>query len=261
MHDQATQHFDTNGDLIVNPNNVALPDPAVVADVKNQILDAVFAMLHEGMFEKAFGHVSARIPGSDLYVMVGHIHDTNRTLFDVTADELIVIDADGNVVDGTMEPPGEFAIHTEILRARPDINSVVHCHPHWPVALSATRKPFVPVTYRSGIFSAGVRRCPDPRQVESPEFGRKVADYLGSNRAVILAGHGVAVVGASPAQAAVITIDLNDSCRFQMEAEWAGGAIALEEEYIGWRADAPPEAEGFTAAWNYYSTKWNRSKA
>ncbi|WP_181780131.1 class II aldolase/adducin family protein [Pseudonocardia pini] len=229
-----------------------------IAAVKEQILDALYVMLNEGLFEKAFGHVSCRVPGTDLYCIVGHIHDTERTLFDITADEIIVIDPDGRVAQGEMEPPGEFPIHTEILRARPDVNTVVHCHPHWPVALGATRKPFKPVTYRAGTFWRGVERCPEPRQIETPERGRLVVEHLAQNRAVILAGHGVAVVGASPAQAAVLTVDLQDACRFQMEAEWAGGAHALEDEYIAWRADAPADAETFTAPWNYYSVKWNR---
>lgn len=234
--------------------------PEAVAAVKQEILDALFVLLNEGMFEKAFGHISARIPGTDLICMMGHIHDTERTLFDITTDELIVIDADGNVVDGLLEPPGEFPIHTEVLRARPDVNCVVHCHPHWPVALSITRQDLIPVTYRAGIFFPRVPRFPDPRQIEQPEHGQAVAATLGSGRAVMLTGHGVVCVGENVQQAAVVTIDLADAARFQMEAMASGQAHALADEYIAYRQHTPADAEGFTAAWNYYSTKWLRGR-
>ena len=230
-----------------------------VAEVKRQILDALFVLLNEGMFEKAFGHISARIPGTDLYCMIGHIHDSERTLFDITEDELIVIDADGNVLEGDMEPPGEFPIHTEVLRARPDVNCVVHCHPHWPVALSITQQDLLPVTYRGGIFWPRVKRHMDPTQIETPEKGRAVAADLGTGRALILTGHGVVCVGANIQQAAVVTVDLADTAKFQMEAMAAGQAHPIPDEIIAYRKDTPPDAEGFTAAWNFYSTKWRRS--
>jgi ribulose-5-phosphate 4-epimerase/fuculose-1-phosphate aldolase len=232
--------------------------PAVDA-VRHDVVDALRVLDGEGMFEKAFGHISARVPGTDLVVMMGHVHDHERTLSETTPDSLIVVDLDGTVLAGHLEPPGEFPIHTELYKARPDIGCVVHCHPRYPVALSITRTPVQAVTWRASIFHPHVPLFEDPRQIETPEHGAQVAAALGDGRAVTLMGHGVVCVGASVGQAAVTTIDLNDAARFQLDAMSAGGAHPLPDELIGHRRFTPPEAEGFTSAWNFYRAKWRRS--
>lgn len=227
-----------------------------LADTKRQLIEGLRVLDGEGMFEKAFGHISARVPGSELIVMMGHVHDRVRTLAQTTADSLIVIDADGRVLDGPYDPPGEFPIHTEVLRARADIGAVVHCHPRAPVALSITRTEVLPVTWRSSIFHPRVPLLEDPRQIDTRQRGLALVEKLGDGRAVTLMGHGVVCVGASVGQAAVVTIDLADAARFQLEAMAAGTAYPLPDELVAERASTPPDAEGFTSAWNYYRAKW-----
>jgi len=231
---------------------------AQVDETKKRLIDGLRVLDGEGMFEKAFGHISARVPASELIVMMGHVHEHVRTLAQTRAEDLIVIDADGTLLDGPYEPPGEFHIHTEVLRARGDVGAVVHCHPRSPVALSITRSEVLPVTWRAGIFHPRVPLLEDPRQIDTAERGRAVARTLADGRAVTLMGHGVVCVGADVGQAAVVTIDLSDAARFQLEAMAAGGAHALPDELIAHRRDTPPEAEGFTSAWNYYRAKWCR---
>jgi ribulose-5-phosphate 4-epimerase/fuculose-1-phosphate aldolase len=227
-----------------------------VARTKDELLEGLRVLDGEGMFEKAFGHISARVPDSGLIVMMGHVHDYERTLSQTEADDLIVIDAAGIVVKGRFDPPGEVPIHTEMMRARPDVNCVVHCHPRWPVALSITREEVLPVTWRSSIFYPKVPLFADPRQIETPAHGREVAAALGDGRAVTLMGHGVVCVGASVGQAVIVTLDLNDAARFQLDAMAAGGAHPLPGELVAHRRTTPPEAEGFTSAWNFYRAKW-----
>ncbi len=229
---------------------------AAIEATRQELLQGLRVLDGEGMFEKAFGHISARVPDSDLIVMMGHVHDHERTLAQTEAEDLIVINSDGGVVEGRFDPPGEFPIHTEVLRARPDVMSVVHCHPHAPVALSITRTPVLPVTWRASIFFPEVPLFLDPRQIETSQHGHELAETLGDGRAVTLLGHGVVCVGASVGQAAVVTIDLNDAARFQLEAMAAGTAYPLPEALVGHRREAPATAEGFTSAWNFYRAKW-----
>ncbi len=234
----------------------AMVEAEAVQQTKLDLLAGLRVLDGEGMFEKAFGHMSARVPASELIVMMGHVHDYERTLSETRVEDLIVIDPDGQVVDGAFEPPGEFPIHTEVLRARPDVACVVHCHPRAPVALSITRTEILPVTWRASIFYPKVPLFRDCRQIETPDHGRQMAATLGDGRAVTLMGHGVVCVGASVGHAVVTTLDLNDAARFQLEAMAAGGAYALPEQQVAHRRSTPPEAEGFTSAWNFYRAKW-----
>ncbi len=234
---------------------------SAIAETRRELLEGLRVLDGEGMFEKAFGHISARVPGTELIVMMGHVHDRERTLAQTRAEDLIVVDLDGRVVQGDFDPPGEFPIHTEVLRARPDVGSVVHCHPWAPVALSITRTPVLPVTWRASIFSPEVPLFPDPRQIETRDHGREVASALSDGRAVTLMGHGVVCVGASVGQAVVVTLDLNDAARFQLQAMAAGVAHPLPPELVAHRRTTPPDAEGFTSAWNFYRAKWAQELA
>lgn len=231
-------------------------DPALRDAVRAEILEGLRVLTGEGMFEKAFGHISARLPGTDLVCVLGHIHAEERTLGELHPEDVVVADLDGNVVEGSLEPPGEFAIHTGVYRMRPDVGAVVHCHPRAPVTLSIARQEILPVTWRASIFGPRVPLFEDPRQIETPEAGAELAHALGNGRAVVLMGHGVVCVGETVGQAAVVTLDLNDAARFQLGALAAGGAHPLDPRFLGDRASTPAHAEGFTAAWQYFRAKY-----
>ena len=56
----------------------------------------------------------------------------------LTADDIVAVDLDGALLEGTARPPLEFHIHAEIYRARPDVNAVMHTHPRWSTFLTMT---------------------------------------------------------------------------------------------------------------------------
>src|SRR5436853_6134726 len=74
------------------------------------------------------GHPSARIPGTDK-VLIKPRHSLKLRAMDrVAPEDMMVIDLDGNVVEGSAGPPAERFIHTCIYRARPEVQSVIHTH-------------------------------------------------------------------------------------------------------------------------------------
>ena len=85
----------------------------------------------EGILDYS-GHVSTRIPGRDAFVI--QIGSTSRA--EVSPDSMLVVDYDGNVLEGDGQPPSELPIHLEILRARPDVQSVLHSHMELAIAFT-----------------------------------------------------------------------------------------------------------------------------
>lgn len=231
------------------------------ANLRNDIVQALKILVGEGLFEKAYGHISARVPGEDLCLITGHIHGLEKTLDDLSADDVLLIDMDGNVKEGDLEPPGEFPIHTEIYRKREDVNSVVHCHPRAPVTLSIAGQDVLPVSFRGTIFSPSVPTFVDPTQIDDREKGSALADCLGSNRAVVLRGHGVACTGSSVMEAAVTTLDLEDVAQFQLDASALGEPQVVGDEYMRSGVIAGLEDEFFTSAWNYFVAKYRKKAA
>jgi L-fuculose-phosphate aldolase len=224
---------------------------------KALILQALRIMVGEGLFEKAYGHVSARIPETELCCLLGHIHDQERTLDSVTEEDIIVIDMAGSVHEGVLEPPGEFPIHTEIYKRRPEIGSIVHCHPRAPIILSIAGQNVRPVSMRAVIFAPEVPTFADPTQIDSPDRGAALAEALGNARAIVLRGHGVVCTGGDVVEASVTALDLDEAAQLQLAASSIGEPLIIEDEHISKGVIRGLEGEFFTSAWHYFVAKYN----
>ncbi|MGI5454589.1 class II aldolase/adducin family protein [Streptomyces sp. CA-249302] len=170
--------------------------------------------------DPVWGHVSARDPeGRGVWLKSG-----GRGFDEVSYEDIALVDHDGALVAGSGPPPREYPLHTEVLRARPDIDSVVHCHPPYSIALAATGQPLYAFSNGAGPFAGGVPRYEEPvGLVQTAELGAAVADRLGDARALFLVGHGIIAVGSTVATAVTTAILLERACRLQILAASAGG--------------------------------------
>ena len=148
--------------------------------------------LYKRGFIEGFGHLSYRAPGADHFVVVRHSVGPNAT-----ANDLVVMTLDGRKLEGRGDPPGEFPIHSEIYKARPDVMSVVHYHGMFSTAFTTIARDLRPIHSVGTIFHDGVPTYPDPKLILNRERGAALARALGPHRAVLLRAHGVAVTGPS----------------------------------------------------------------
>src|SRR6266576_2330389 len=103
--------------------------------IKEQLIVAGQVLVAEGQDDFTRGHISARLPDDpSLFLMKAH----SIGLDEITMENILTIDLDGNVVDGSARRHSEVHIHSEILKARPDVHCVIHTHSPYAVALSAT---------------------------------------------------------------------------------------------------------------------------
>ena len=168
-----------------------------VKEIKQKILDGMKILLRDGLMELNTGHLSVRLPEQNLICLPGHLHDHGRTLDTLTIDDIITIDMDNNKVEGSLSSVGEAVIHTKIYAARPDVNSVIHCHPKFATCFSIAGVEIKPVYHRAAFFYPSVPIWDYPGQVDKPELGEQIAKALGDRPAVLLRGHGAVTVGTS----------------------------------------------------------------
>lgn len=185
-----------------------------------------------GAFELNLGHVSVRLPESDRYMIIGHIHHLGKTFDDLEPEHLTIMDGEGEVVEGKLKPPGERFIHTEIYKIRPDVQSIAHAHPHTSVAFSVSGTDILPIGHRGTIFEPKVRMLDNPGQIDSPELGQEVAEAMGGTPAVILAGHGVVCVGGSIEESVTVMIALEDTAKLQLTASQVGTPRPIRAEQL-----------------------------
>jgi L-fuculose-phosphate aldolase len=75
---------------------------------------------------------------------------------EITMENIVVCNLDGEKVSGGGRRHSEVYIHSEIYKARPDVNSVIHAHPTYAVALSATGHAVRPISQPGSAFKDGV---------------------------------------------------------------------------------------------------------
>ena len=225
--------------------------PEAIAAIKEKIATSTRILVRERLIGP-FGHPSTRIPGTDLVAVLGHTHDDVKDLAETDTEDVVVMDLDGEVVEGTMEAPGERFMHTEIYKARPDVGAVIHAHPMHCIAFSITDVPLAPVWHLCTLFADGVPIYDSAVQIDNPERGRSVAAALGDRKGVLLKGHGLTVVGTSIEEATVSAVNLERSARLQIMAGGLGAVEAIN------RAELTGEmlTDGLTLE-EYTHTQWD----
>ena len=202
----------------------------------------------------AFGHVSARIPGTQTFLF-----PTRRSPGLAHEDRLLVLDTDGTIVAGDGQPNSEFWIHARIYAARPDVGGVVHAHPPACVALTQMGQPHRVVHHSGGAFGAGVPEYDRIGLIRSRDLGDQLAQALGGSPAVMMRGHGISVVQPEVRGATVAACFLEESADLQLRmlASAGGDASRLraftpeEAERVRDQLDGAPVAR----AWEYYTWK------
>jgi len=146
------------------------------------------------------GHISARDPEkTDCFWMLrwGVSYHAARV------SDLVLVGPDGSLVEGegTINIAGYY-IHHPILEARPDLVSAVHVHTGWGSPFSAEARMIEPISQESCIFFEDHALWNDEEvQVQSVPAGRRIAEALGQNSAIILRNHGLLTAGDSVAEA------------------------------------------------------------
>jgi L-fuculose-phosphate aldolase len=189
-------------------------------ELKQQLISGAKVLAAEGQGDFTRGHISVRLPDDpSRFFMKPH----SVGLDELTPGNILTIDLDGNVVAGTARRHSEVFIHSEILKARSDVQCVIHSHPTHCVALSATGRPLRCYSQPGALFHEALGVYTDTiNLIRTPEMGAGVARALGPHPAVLLKNHGVAAVGPSIAEAVIGVIMLENAATVQMIAEAAG---------------------------------------
>ena len=191
-------------------------------EVKQKLIVAGKVLVAEGQDDFTRGHISIRLPDNpSLFFMKPH----SVGLDEITLQNILTIDLEGNVVAGTARRHSEVYIHSEIFKVRPDVQSVLHTHPTYSIALSATGRPIKAYSQPGALFANTVGTYTDTiNLIRTHEMGAGVAKALGPHSAVLLKNHGVVVVASTIEEVVIRTIMLENAAMIQMLVEATGEA-------------------------------------
>lgn len=246
----------------------AAPSTAGVAELRDKVVLSCRMIGTRGVSKGSFGHVSARIPGTD-HILIKSKGPEEEALEFTTDRDIITIDLSGNVVEAPsgLNAPAETAMHTIIYRRRPDVMSVIHSHPLYVVVLTAVDKPLV------GMYGAfdgdgalrlleeGLPTYPGSQTITNTELAEDFYSVMGERRACLLRGHGITVAGASVEETTATSLTLHELSYANYLAYSIGtpqGVPDLEEHRQRWtggagrgRSGGAVNAAGEPFEWRY----------
>lgn len=207
------------------------PDPTET--LRQQVAEAGAILHHLGIVDY-LGHCSARIAGTDTLVIKPKHSTRTRSPEQLGGADMSVIDLDGELIEGTELPPAELFIHTEIYRARPDVNAVVHTHQPAATTLGLLDAKLKPLLHVPTILTGGahINTWPVSRLVTDIELGQDLAAALGDAPLCHLQGHGIVSVASDLPRATVAAIALEQLARTNLDVLHTGlepRQIAAEE--------------------------------
>jgi L-fuculose-phosphate aldolase len=210
----------------------------------------------EDLGDFVLGHVSVRDPeGRGVWMKA-----SGWGFEEITPDRVVLVGWDGALVSGDGRRHLEYPIHTEILRVRPDAQSVVHVHAPHAVAFAALGTPLRPISHEGTLFAppdvARFTRTGD--LITTAELGEALARAVGMRNAALMVHHGIVTVGATLQSAVVLAILLERACRKQLLAMAAGELRTWsdDDEALAKRAhvDSPD------LLWDYLKRKLEKSQ-
>lgn len=206
-----------------------LPHTGVERAVRKHRLTASYRLFARfGFDEGAAGHITVRDP---LEPETFWVAPFGRWFGGVLPDDLIRVDADGEVVEGEgTVNRAAFCIHSAIHAARPDVDGAAHAHAPYGKTFSSLHTPLAPLTQDSCAFHGQHAVYEEFNGVVlDREYGDAIAARLGDGRALILANHGHLTAAASLEAAVWWFVAMERCFQSEMLARSAGTPVPIPE--------------------------------
>ncbi|MEV4640979.1 L-ribulose-5-phosphate 4-epimerase [Actinoplanes sp. NPDC049548] len=182
-----------------------------IRELRRQVADLHAELPRNELVVWTAGNVSARVPGEDLLV----IKPSGVRYDEITPENMVVTDLDGNLVEGELSPSSDTAAHAYVYKHMPEVGGVVHTHSTYATAWSA-RGEAIPcvLTMIADEFGGEIPVGPFAL-IGDDSIGRGIVETLRGHRspAVLMRNHGVFTIGRDARAAVKAAVMCEDVAR------------------------------------------------
>jgi ribulose-5-phosphate 4-epimerase/fuculose-1-phosphate aldolase len=191
---------------------------AVHQRLRAEVAAATRILVAEGILDYS-GHVSTRLPGGETFLIQTGL-DSRAEL---RPERLLVVNYEGKVVQGEGQVPAELALHLEVLKARPDVESVLHCHMELAIAFTMMKGVKLALMRARAVrWESGIPTHGDPSHIKLREQGAALARSLGPHHALLMRGHGLTLVAESVPALLVDAVHFEENAKAMMQVLQSG---------------------------------------
>jgi ribulose-5-phosphate 4-epimerase/fuculose-1-phosphate aldolase len=221
-----------------------------VNELREQVALGCRILGREDQGDFVWGHVSARdADGRGVWMKA-----STYGFEEIGPEQVHLVSWEGEVLEGEGRRHIEYPIHTELMRAREDVNCVVHTHAPWSVAFASTQHPLRPISHEATLFvpPAVARFTKTGYLITTRELGGDVAAAVGERNAAFMLHHGIVTCGADVVSGVMAAVLLERACRTNIRAIAGGGpkSWSSDEEALAKREHCWPPAL-LRQAWDY----------
>jgi len=196
-----------------------------VNTTRDDVLATAKELFGRRLVDGTEGNVSGRLEDGNICITPSSLSYEVMTL-----EDLVVLDMDGNVVEGTRGPSSEKAVHLACYRAFDEVGSVIHSHPVNASIFAVARQPIPAAIEESVVFIGGDIPICEFVTTGTDELGDEAARALGDRSAALLANHGLVAIGADPYSALRVTALVEKVAQIVLGARSLGGEVSVPED-------------------------------
>lgn len=191
--------------------------------LRREVLECAQTLPDYDLVWMAGGTVCARDPDTG-YVVVTPSGLPYSSL--ISAD-MVVTDLDTKVIEGNYRPSVAHALWTAILRARPDVNAIVHTHSTHATAFSVVGKPIPIITETMACWFGSPIPTSPYTSIKDPGFITAPIETLGDGYGVLLERHGPITVGETVSEALERAVTLEEAAKIFFIASILGNPLTF----------------------------------
>jgi L-fuculose-phosphate aldolase len=195
------------------------------AGTRQAMIDACLKMNHTGINQGTAGNLSVRWKNGLLITPSGVPYD------EMTVDDIVFMDMDGNY-QHRLAGSSEWRFHRDILKARGEVNAVVHAHPIHATAFAICGMEIPAVHYMIAAAGGPTIRCAPYETYGTEELSKAVLEALSGRTCALIANHGMIATGPDLREAMWLAVELETLCKQYALALQIGIPRVLEAEEI-----------------------------
>ncbi len=195
--------------------------------LKSELVNACQKVYNNGFVAAYDGNLSLRLNDKEILIT-----PSATCKGEVSEELLLVIDLDGNIIDGIGKVSTEYKLHTFIYKQRSDVNAVVHCHPVFATAFAAAGRSLDQPVFPEIILTIGKIPLCKYATPSTNEVTDSIAPFIKNANALLLENHGAVTCGKDIKDAYFVMEKLEHTAKIMFAAGLLGGAKTIPEEKI-----------------------------
>jgi L-fuculose-phosphate aldolase len=198
----------------------------VYEDTKKDLLDICHKMVEYDLVIGSSGNASVRVD-DHVVITPSSIHYT-----EMKAEDMVVLDLKGEVIDGTRNPSVEWQMHLELYNTRSIAGAIVHTHSIYASAMAVLNEPLPPIIDETVPKLGSHIRVSKYAMPGTKQLGKNVGKAIEARSAALIANHGAVCIAKTLTKALHLAMVLERSCKIYMISKQVGNPKLLPDEVV-----------------------------